>query len=83
MPNICFHKAQVSWNDIFLVSSQGIPLTKITFQWPWRTMQFLALAYLNKYCNSYFPVTQITYDCGFPHIKLEAAVPICLLSSCS
>ena len=46
-------------------------------------MQFLALAYLSKYCNSYFPVTQITYDCGFPYIKLEAAVPSFLLSSCS
>ena len=46
-------------------------------------MHFLALAYLSKYCNSYFPVTQITYDCGLPYIKLEAAVPSFLLSSCS
>ena len=46
-------------------------------------MQFLALAYLSKYCKGYFPKTQITYDCGFPYIKSEAAVPSFLLSSCS
>ena len=32
-------------------------------------MQFLALAYLSKYCKSYFPITQITYDFRLPYIK--------------
>ena len=37
-------------------------------------MQFLALAYLSKYCKSYFPITQITYDFRLPYIKSEVAV---------
>ena len=31
MPNICFHDAQIFWNNIFSVSSQETPLTIITF----------------------------------------------------
>ena len=29
-------------------------------------MEFLAIAYLGKYCKNSFPATPITYDCGFP-----------------
>ena len=31
MPYICFHEAQISWNDIFSVSYKGISLTLLTF----------------------------------------------------
>ena len=31
MPNICFHEAQIVWNNIFLISFQGISLTITTF----------------------------------------------------
>ena len=31
MPNICFQDTQISWNNIFSVSSKAIPLTLITF----------------------------------------------------
>ena len=31
MSDICFHDAQVSWNNIFSFTSQGFSLTKATF----------------------------------------------------
>ena len=31
MPNICFHKAQISWNGISSVAPQGISFTVTTF----------------------------------------------------
>ena len=67
MRNFCFHEAQVPWNDIFLDYNSIL----------------VALTYVRKYCQSYFPITQITYDYGFPYIKPQAAVPSFLLSSCS
>ena len=75
MPNICFHDAQISWNNIFSITSQKIFLTMIKFSSPWRKMQLLTLAYSKKYCKSYFSTTQINCDYyGFTNIKSEAAV---------
>ena len=58
MLNICFHEAQISWNNIFSVNNI------------WVTMKNdgEALSYLNKYCKKSFPITLTTYDCGFPYI---------------
>ena len=80
MPNIRFHDTQISWNNIFLVSSQGIPLTIIIFLSQWSKTHLLTFAHVSKYYKSYFPTPQITC---FTHMISEAAVLSFPSYSCS
>ena len=82
------YDAQISWNNIFPVSSQWIYLTIYFFLWPlyiFLTIHFnlheeRCRPHFSKYCKSYFLTTPIN---GFTYIMLEAAVLSFPSYSCS
>ena len=76
MHSIYVNEAHISWNGNFIVNLQGISLTLIILETPWRKkMQFLSLKHASKYYKSFIPTMEITCDYGFTKIKWEAAVP--------